>query len=380
MRRSALGLSLGCLSVALAGAQSPGSHISPRAPRPVIQVAILLDTSNSMDGLIGQAKSQLWTFVNQFSPLRRDGLAPELQVALYEYGKSSIPAGEGYLRMVVPFTTDLDRVSEQLFALSTRGGDEYCGAVIKSATESLNWSQSPRDLKVIFIAGNEPFTQGSVDYHQSCEVARSKGLTVNTIFCGSYQEGLSTNWADGARIGGGSYMNIDQDRQAVYIPSPQDRDIERLGVELNKTYIPIGEKGYSSLQNQAAQDSNAMKSGAGATNERAKAKASGFYRADGWDLVDAEKSGSKKLESMDKKDLPKEMQSMKPAEARAYVDTQAKLRVEIQLKIQKLSGEREKFIAGKRKELATKGGAKTLDAAMAEALASQAKAKGFTQK
>lgn len=380
MRRLTFGLSLSCLSVALAGAPSPGSHISPRAPRPVIQVAILLDTSNSMDGLIGQAKSQLWTFVNQFSPMRRDGLAPELQVALYEYGKSSIPAGEGYLRMVVPFTTDLDRMSEQLFALSTKGGDEYCGAVIKSATEGLNWSQSPRDLKVIFIAGNEPFTQGSVDYHQSCEVARSKGLTVNTIFCGSYQEGVSTNWADGARIGGGSYMNIDQDRQAVYIPSPQDRDIERLGVELNKTYIPIGEKGYSSLQNQAAQDSNAMKSGAGAINERAKAKASGFYRADGWDLVDAEKSGSKKLESMDKKDLPKEMQSMKPAEARAYVDTQAKLRVEIQLKIQKLSGEREKFITGKRKEIAANGGAKTLDAAMAEALTSQAKAKGFTPK
>ncbi len=380
MRRSIFSLSLSCFSVALVAAPAPVSTASPRAPRPIIQVAILLDTSNSMDGLIGQAKSQLWTFVNQFSPLRRDGLAPELQVALYEYGKSSIPAGENHLRMVVPFTTDLDRVSEQLFALNTRGGDEYCGAVIKSATEGLAWSPSPRDLKVIFIAGNEPFAQGRVDYHQSCEVARAKGLTVNTIFCGPHQEGVATKWADGARIGGGSYMNIDQDRQAVHIPSPQDREIERLGGELNKTYIPIGEKGYSSLQNQAAQDSNAMKAGAGAVNERSKAKASGFYRADSWDLVDAEKSGSKKLETMDKKELPKEMQSMKPAEARAYVDSQAKRRVEIQLKIQKLSGEREKFIAAKRKELAAKGGAKTLDAAMAEALASQAKAKGFAPK
>ncbi len=380
MRRLVFSLSLSCFSVALVAAPAPVSTASPRAPRPIIQVAILLDTSNSMDGLIGQAKSQLWTFVNQFSPLRRDGLAPELQVALYEYGKSSIPAGENHLRMVVPFTTDLDRVSEQLFALNTRGGDEYCGAVIKSATEGLAWSPSSRDLKVIFIAGNEPFTQGRDDYHQSCEVARAKGLTVNTIFCGPHQEGVATKWADGARIGGGSYMNIDQDLQAVHIPSPQDREIERLGGELNKTYIPIGEKGYSSLQNQAAQDSNAMKAGAGAANERSKAKASGFYRADSWDLVDAEKSGSKKLESMDKKDLPKEMQSMKPAEARAYVDSQAKRRVEIQLKIQKLSGEREKFIAAKRKELAAKGGAKTLDAAMAEALASQAKAKGFAPK
>ena len=29
--------------------------------RPAVDVAILLDTSNSMDGLISQAKSQLWT-------------------------------------------------------------------------------------------------------------------------------------------------------------------------------------------------------------------------------------------------------------------------------------------------------------------------------
>lgn len=380
MRRLVFSLSLSSFSVALVAAPTAVSSASPRVPRPIIQVAILLDTSNSMDGLIGQAKSQLWTFVNQFSPLRRDGLAPELQVALFEYGKSSLPAGENYLRMVVPFTTDLDRVSEQLFALNTRGGDEYCGAVIKSATEGLAWSASSRDLKVIFIAGNEPFTQGHVSYQQSCEVARTRGLTVNTIFCGPYQEGVATSWADGARIGGGSYMNIDQDRQAVHIPSPQDQEIERLGGELNKTYIPIGEKGYSSLQNQAAQDSNAMKAGAGAVNERSKAKASGFYRADSWDLVDAEKSGSKKLETMDKKELPKEMQSMKPAEARAYVDAQAKRRVEIQLKIQKLSGEREKFIAAKRKELTARGGAKTLDAAMAEALAYQAKAKGFAPK
>ena len=32
-----------------------------------VQIALLLDTSNSMDGLINQAKSQLWDIVNEFS-------------------------------------------------------------------------------------------------------------------------------------------------------------------------------------------------------------------------------------------------------------------------------------------------------------------------
>lgn len=350
---------------------------APKAAKPLIQVALLLDTSNSMDGLIGQAKSQLWTFVNEFAPLKRDGLAPELQVALYEYGKSSIPAGEGYIRMVLPFTTDLDKVSEQLFALTTRGGDEYCGQVIQAATQGLAWSAEGRDLRVIFIAGNEPFTQGTVPYQGSCTAAAQKGIQVNTIFCGAMQEGVRTNWADGARLGGGSYMAIDQGRQAIHIPCPLDGEIETLGLELNKTYIPLGSAGRLGLANQAAQDANASSAGAGSVNQRAKAKASAFYRADAWDLVDAEKSGQKKLESVDKQDLPEEMRSMSPAQARAYVDAKAKARAELQARIQKLGAEREKFVAAKLKELEAKGGAKTLDAAMAESLREQAKAKGF---
>ncbi|MEZ5022383.1 MAG: hypothetical protein R2728_03810 [Chitinophagales bacterium] len=31
-----------------------------------IQIALLLDTSNSMDGLIEQAKGKLWSIVNEF--------------------------------------------------------------------------------------------------------------------------------------------------------------------------------------------------------------------------------------------------------------------------------------------------------------------------
>jgi len=375
MRRQTLALSL-CLSL---GSLWLTAQTEAKSVRPQIQVALLLDTSNSMDGLINQAKSQLWTFVNRFAPLRRDGQSPELQVALYEYGKSSIPAGEGYMRQVLPFTTDLDKVSEQLFALTTQGGEEYCGMVIQVATQGLAWSSSPRDLKVIFIAGNEPFTQGSVDYRTSCNFARTKDISVNTIFCGAYQQGVSSNWADGAKLGGGSYMNIDQERHDVHLSAPQDTEIERLGVELNSTYIPIGVEGARSAMNQATQDTNAAKSGAGSMNQRAQAKASSFYRADAWDLVDAEKAGKKKLESMDKKELPIELQKMSPAEARSYVDGKAKARSEIQAKIRTLSVEREKYLVEKRKESA-KGGVKTLDSAMIEALELLTRAKGFVSK
>ncbi len=48
-----------------ARAQTVAGDPAPPA-KPTVQLAILLDTSNSMDGLIDQAKTQLWNVVNEF--------------------------------------------------------------------------------------------------------------------------------------------------------------------------------------------------------------------------------------------------------------------------------------------------------------------------
>ena len=118
-------------------------------PAPKIQMAILLDTSNSMDGLINQARTQLWKVVNEFTTIKLAGKTPKLEVALYEYGNNGIPQKDGYIRQVVPLTTDLDRVSEAMFALKTNGGDEYCGQVIQVASArtvsrvSCGWKRMP---------------------------------------------------------------------------------------------------------------------------------------------------------------------------------------------------------------------------------------------
>ena len=133
----------------------------------VIQMGILLDTSSSMDGLIDQAKTNLWKIVNEMARAKKNGVSPKLQVALFEYGNDNLPASEGYIRQIVPLTDDLDKVSEALFKLTTNGGSEYCGMVIDKATKTLGWNKSNDIYKVIYIAGNEPFNQGDVDYLKS---------------------------------------------------------------------------------------------------------------------------------------------------------------------------------------------------------------------
>src|SRR5215213_3468269 len=186
---------------AISLAEKPAAALKEAAPeKPLVQIAILLDTSSSMEGLIEQAKGQLWKICNEFIKARQNGVAPEVQVALYEYGKSSLAQQSGWIRQIQPLTTDLDKISEELFALKTNGGDEYCGWVIKDAVNDLKWDPRSDVYKVVFIAGNEPFTQGPVSYADACKAAISKGIMVNTIHCGTEAEGVSTKWKDGATL------------------------------------------------------------------------------------------------------------------------------------------------------------------------------------
>jgi hypothetical protein len=376
------GIALAAIGIATAGpvraAEDAVGPAKPPAGPPRIQMAILLDTSGSMEGLINQARSQLWKVVNEFALAKRDGKAPTLQVALYEYGKSSLPEKEGYLRMIVPLTNDLDRVSEELFKLTTNGGDEYCGQVIDRAVRELDWSDYSRDLKCIFIAGNEPFTQGSVDFHKACRAATEKNITVSTIFCGDHQEGIDTQWAEGAKLADGSYMSINQNEQVAAIATPQDKELAELNARLNTTYLAYGEKEKreAAVIRQRAQDANAAQLAPEAAATRVVTKASKFYQNAAWDLVDAIEQGKVKLAELKEEELPDQLRQIKPAEREAFVLQMAGERKEVRERIQQLSKARDSYVAAERAKLATAAD-KTLDAAILEAAAEQAEDLGF---
>lgn len=366
------------------GAEEPerarSTAIIPATPSlekpPLIQMAILLDNSGSMGGLINQARSQLWSIVNEFATARRDGNVPELQVALFKYGRSQVSAEK---LMMLPLTTDLDKVSEKLFAIEIGGGTEYCGKVIKAATDMLKWSEANNDLKVIFIAGNEPFTQGKVDYQKACQTAIGRGIIVNTIHCGGENAGIQGKWKHGAMLADGKFMNINQNTKVVHIESPHDKEIERLNRALNSTYIPYGENGANHAARQVEQDDNATRTSKRSSMQRAEAKSSAQYRNESWDLVDAVKNNKKILRELKEKDLPEEMQKMSPAERKEHVKKMAKKREDIQKEIVVLNKQRKKYVTQKRKEM-NKGKENTLETAVIEAIRSQAGKKSFSFK
>jgi hypothetical protein len=368
-----------CLLSGLVGPSRTPAESPKSPPPPTVQIALLLDTSNSMDGLIAQAKTQLWNVVNEFVKAKRNGRPPVIQVALFEYGKRTLSPNEGYVRMILPLTDDLDKVSEELFALKTNGGDEYCGWVIREAAKRLEWGPSDDVYKAIFIAGNEPFTQGAVDFRDSCKAAAGRGVVVNTIFCGSNAEGSLSGWKDGATLADGRYMSIDQNQNVAEIPTPQDAEIATLGISLNKTYLPFGKMGEIGCARQTAQDANAVAVSPSALVSRSVSKGNAFYNSDAWDLVDAIKNGKCKLDDLKDEDLPAGFKSLDKAARQAKVDEAAKQRGAIQAKILDLNTKREQFLAAERKKQAAAGAKEdSLDRVIIKAVREQAVQHHFT--
>ncbi len=343
-----------------------------------VQLAILLDTSNSMDGLIEQTKSQLWKMVNELTRAKdNEGNTPQLEIALYEYGNDRLKRAEGYIRQVSPLTTDLDLISEKLFELTTYGGQEYCGQVIQNAIDSLEWSNQNSDMRIIFIAGNESFKQGKWDYQKACFRAKNKDVMINTVFCGEMEEGINIKWKSGADLGNGYYLNINQNETVSHIDAPQDKEILRLNNALNDTYIYYGERGVFYKERQVIQDTNASTYGAANQAQRVISKASSNYKNAIWDLVDAVEEGRVKLEDVATKDLPEIMHAMTLDQRRDYISEMKTKRETIKSQIQKLDVARRSFVEQKRKEMRAELGKETLDEVIIQTIRKQAIAKGF---
>jgi len=346
-----------------------------------VQLAILLDVSGSMSGLIEQAKSQLWQVVNELAYAERDGFQPQLEIALYAYGTSGAQNGIAYINQLTPFTQDLDLVSEKLFALRTSGSNENCGQVIKLTVDQLAWSESPDDLKIIFIAGNEPFTQGPVPYEIACKGAKNSDIIVNTIYCGMQQEGINSGWLSGATLTGGRYMHIDHNQQTTYINTPYDQQLGELNTRLNGTYIYYGSTGRAACMNQTVQDGNASSYSKSNLASRAASKASKLYKNEKWDLVDAKfnnkKGKSIQLDTVSRAYLPTELQDKTTEELETYVSEKAEERKKIQEELLEINQKREAFI---QEERAKQGQGNTLDRALIDCIQEQGKLKAFTFK
>lgn len=327
-------------------ASSPVVTVSAPAK---IQVAVLLDVSNSMDGLISQAKAQLWNMVSVLGRVKCNEQVPLIEIALYEYGRSSNRPANGYVKQINTFTTDLDQLSRNLFGLKTYGGEEYCGHVIYSALNELNWDTAAASYKVIFIAGNEDFLQGDIAFKKACTLANQKGVIVNTIYCGERMAGIQEHWDLNSNCGNGSYTNINPDAKTEDIETPYDSLLFSMNKKLNGTYITYGANSVAIYDSLGSLDQMnfSMSKSAGLKRVAVKAKKR-LYKNKNWDLVDAVAADSAILMKMKTAELPDSLQNKSMQELAATIKTKTTERDSVQAAIENLTIKRESYIAAEK--------------------------------
>ncbi len=383
---AALPLALG--GPAPAPAQEP-RPIRPAAAPKAIDLVLCLDVSNSMDGLIDSAKIKLWDIVNEMARLRP---TPDLRVALYSYGHTAYAPETGWVKKELDLTADLDDVYKALNGLRTKGGTELVARVSKAALVEQPWSRSPGALKLLFVCGNEGVDQDrQVTLDEAADLAKGRGVIVNTVYCGRSGTVEAGGWAMFADKCAGKALVIDQNRAVVAtVPKTEfDDQILKLGDDLGKTYLAYGKEGKDRFANQKAQDENALKAapaapgglGGGAPQAalaRAASKAGELYRNERWDLIDRMKQDKAfDLSKVPEAELPEELCKLPPGERAAFVQKKADERAALQKRIADLTAQRQRKLDEERAKGPRNPADQALDEAVKGVVRDQARAAGF---
>ncbi len=337
-----------------------------------IEAAFVLDTTGSMSGLIDGAKQKIWAIANQMASAQG---SPEIRLALIGYRDR----GDAYVTSVHDLSDDIDALYARLQTFRADGGGdgpESVNQALHEAVTRLGWSADPGVYRVIFLVGDAPphmdYAQ-DVDYATSIQLARTKGIVVNTIQCGGDPD-TARVWREIASLNQGSYAAIAQDGGMLAMTAPQDAELAQLNRELFDTAVAYG------AAEERDELGRKLESARLAAPESVSARLSYLEKKGGAlnsgraDLVDAVANGAVELSSVPPASLPEPMQAMNEEERRSFVADKAEKRKEIQARISKLAKDRDAYI---REENAKPGKADSFDAQVFGAIREQAAEKGI---
>ncbi len=205
----------------------------------VVEVAFVLDTTGSMDGLIEGAKKKIWSIATTIADANPNA---DVRMALVAYRD----LGDEYVTKTYPLTDDIQKLYSDLLSFRAEGGGDWPESVNEAldvAVTKLKWGQGGRDTRIIFLVGDAPpqmeYPQDR-KYKEVVRDARQRGIIVNAVQAG-IAEDTEKVWRSIAQLGGGQYIPIPQDGgQVSFIATPYDDEIIRIQIEIDGTVLPYG--------------------------------------------------------------------------------------------------------------------------------------------
>ncbi|HYV35286.1 MAG TPA: vWA domain-containing protein [Gemmataceae bacterium] len=373
-------LALTAAAVAMMG-PGPVKAGQQKKVQPKVEVVFVLDTTGSMGGLIDAAKRKIWAISNQIIGGQP---TPSLKVGLVAFRDR----GDAYVTKVYDLTDDLDAVYANLMGFKAEGGGDFPESVNQALYEGvtkISWSKDKGVLKLIFLVGDAPphMDYGDdVKYTESCKLAVTNNIIINTVQCGDHPE-TRKYWLDIAKLGEGRSVQIDAKGGAVaVIETPFDKDLAKINDEMIKSTLVFGDAKQQAAAGGGAKGGfggkgdAAAKKGAKAAPPAIAADRAEYFAKSGkgtsFDLLQNIQDGKVKLEDIKKEHLPEEMQKMTLAEQKVYLEKIDTQRKELNKQALDLSKKRSAFIAEKEKENAKNAQADSFDGQVLQMLQQQA--------
>lgn len=303
-----------------------------------IQISFIVDASSSNSEYLDAAKFQIWNLINELKTVQLEKKTTYLEIALYEMGNDNISSEVSFVRQLSFLSTDMSFVTRKLFEITPNGGLEYYDAAIMKNINELDWSINPKDLKMIFIIGNESFNQGVMNYKTVCEIAKDRQISINTIYCGVKKEGLKELWSDAATIGGGDFFNIELSQHPA-LKTDVDYLIKSYNDSLTKTYY--GTERANREKRSVIENQIKKKKQKPTTYSKSNID-SALFDID--DLIEEDREGNS-ISKLDSIKLPSEFKNITFEEQLVILDKKRKKRNYFKFKLSELEKKRQEIVS-----------------------------------
>ena len=175
----------------------------------------------------------------------------------------------------------------------------------------------------------------------------------------------------------GSYAAISQSGNVAVISTPMDKELSRLNERIGATLIPYGDSKLQAEVHEKYAMAASAPVAAMADRLTYNSKTGKVVQGRG-ELVDALNDKTIKLDDIDQKQLPAELQKLGRDELQKQIAKVRDERVHLQKQIIEISKKREAFIKSENKRLAAEGKGDAFDQKVTDTLHAQAAKKGVS--
>src|SRR5690242_6606512 len=234
-----------------AAAKPGGENAQP----PPIDIVFCVDLNGSTNGIIEHLRNNLWHFVHEMEKLEP---VPDYRIGFIGFSRPSFGKDYSYVKVIRNLSYDLEWLSSEMFSLRSQveQGNQFVGAALMNCVKTINWSEDPNAIKLVFLAGNGFVNADGDLYKKACEMLAAKGIVVHSLYWQSYTLPKELwGWREISNYTGGRFYSVDVSYNETSSDTAFDSErLMELNEALNRTYVYYGNLGKLRYKMMVEQD------------------------------------------------------------------------------------------------------------------------------